>query len=335
MAGFSRFIVNRAVQGIITVIVVTSLIFILFEAMPGDPLDRFRLDPKCRSDPSCLPRIEELFGTNQTPLARYFVFMRNMFTLEFGQSLTYSKSVNSILTEALPRTLGLFGTATILTYLIGVVVGSRIGWKRGGVEEGGWIVFSLFFYNMPSFWIGLIFIWLFAFQLGWFPLGGFQSASTDELVRRFSFLQNNPLAGAFDYLWHLALPLVVLILISLAGVILLMRTSLLEVLKEDYILTARAKGLPERVVRKHHANRNAYLPVVTSFTIAFAYSVSGAIILEQIFTYHGIGFFFLQAILNQDNFLAGATLFILALLVIVGNLIADLLYAYLDPRVRL
>ncbi len=335
MAGLSRFIVKRAIQGVITVVVVTSLVFILFESMPGDPIARFRLDPTCARSPDCLERLIVEFGFDQPVHIRFLTFLKNMFTFQFGDSYQYRIPVSDILADALPRTLGLFGTATIITYLVGVVIGSRIGWRRGGVEEGGWILFSLFFYNMPSFWIGLIFIWLFAFQLGWFPLGGFQSANTEELVARFTFLRDSPFLGAFDYVWHLILPLVVLILITLAGVILLMRTSLLEVLREDYILTARAKGLPERVVRRHHANRNAYLPVVTSFTIALAYSVGGAIILEQIFTYQGIGFFFLQAILTQDHFLAGATLFILSLLVIIGNIVADLLYAWLDPRVRL
>lgn len=331
----SRFIITRSIQGVITIFIVTSLIFILFEAMPGDPIARFRLDPSCTRNPQCLQRLVTEFGLDAPQYVRYALFMRNMFTLEFGRSFQYNQPVSAILADALPRTLGLFGTATVITYLVGVVIGSRIGWKRGGIGEGGWILFSLFFFNMPSFWIGLIFIWIFAFKLGWFPLSGFQSATPGDLVARFPWLNNNPFQGAFDYLWHLALPLTVLVLISLAGVILLMRTSLLEVLKEDYILTARAKGLPERVVRRHHADRNAYLPIVTSFTISLAFSVGGAIILEQIFTYQGIGYFFLQAILIQDHFLAGATLFILSLMVIAGNIVADLLYAWFDPRVRL
>jgi len=335
MAGLSRFIIQRAIQGVITVFIVTSLIFILFEAMPGDPVARFKLDQKCVSNPQCLPRLEREFGLDQPQYVRYFLFIRNMFTFEFGKSFQYNQPVSDILSAALPRTLGLFGTATVITYLLGVVIGSRIGWKRGGVGEGSAILFSLFFYNMPSFWIGLIFIWIFAFRLDWFPLSGFQSANPNDIISKLPWLKGNPLLGAFDYLWHLVLPMTVLILISLAGVVLLMRTSLLEVLKEDYILTARAKGLPERVVRRHHADRNAYLPVVTSFAISLAYSVGGAIILEQIFTYQGIGYFFLQAILYQDHFLAGATLFILALLVIAGNIVADLLYAWFDPRVRL
>ena len=134
---------------------------------------------------------------------------------------------------------------------------------------------------------------------------------------------------------HAALPMLALVLITAAGTILLMQTSMLEVMGEDFILTARAKGLPERIVRRRHAARNAYLPVVTSFTIALAFSIGGAIILEQIFSYFGLGYYLLQAILNQDHFLAGAILFILSVLVIFANIIADILYGVLDPRVRI
>jgi peptide/nickel transport system permease protein len=126
-----------------------------------------------------------------------------------------------------------------------------------------------------------------------------------------------------------------MVAMGIAGVILLMRTSLLEVMGEDYILTAKAKGLSERLVRVRHANRNAYLPIMTSFTISMALAVGGALILEQIFTYKGIGWTYLSALLNQDQFLAGATLFILSVLVIGANILADIMYAWLDPRVRM
>jgi peptide/nickel transport system permease protein len=332
MARLSKFLVQRGIQAVITVFVVTSLVFVLFEAMPGDPLTKFRLDP--RITPDIIQRLEERFGLNQPLYIRYFLFIRNMFTFNFGRSYQFNRDIGLILQEVVPRTLFLFGLATILTYILGAMIGSLIAWKRGGISEGATVVGSLFFYNMPSFWIGLIFIWVFAFQFNWFPLGGF--SRPEDTCAFFPFACDNPaLLFIMDWGWHAALPLAVLVLISAAGVILLMRTSLLEVMGEDYILTAKAKGLPERVVRKKHANRNAYLPIVTSFTIAFAFAIGGAIILEQIFTYQGVGYMYLQALFNQDHFLAGATLFIIALLVIAGNVIADIMYAILDPRVRL
>jgi peptide/nickel transport system permease protein len=138
-----------------------------------------------------------------------------------------------------------------------------------------------------------------------------------------------------DVLIHGFLPMLALVLISLAGVILLMQTTMLEVMGEDFILTAKAKGLSERVVRKRHAGRNAYLPVVTSLAISLGFVVGGAIILEYIFSYYGLGSYLLIAITSQDRFLAGSILFLISVLVIIGNIIADLLYGVLDPRVRI
>ena len=196
---------------------------------------------------------------------------------------------------------------------------------------------SLFFYNMPSFWIGLILLWLFAFTLDWFPLRGFSDPAWTAAHVGFVAGRgpNDVLFQIVDLVMHGAMPMLALVLISAAGTILLMQTSMLEVMGEDFILTARAKGLSERVVRRRHAARNAYLPVITSFTISLAFIVGGAIILEGIFSYFGLGYYFLRSIVNQDQFLAGALLWIIAVLVIFGNIVADVLYGVLDPRVRI
>jgi len=240
--------------------------------------------------------------------------------------------VIDLIEQRAPRTLALFGSAAILSYILGIAIGSYIAWRRGGIAEGSIISSSLFFYNMPSFWIGLIMIWLFSYYWKIFPLGGF--TGVDETIAFFGFSGTEPYVGAFDFLWHMALPLFVEVLIGVAGVILLMRTSLLEVMREDYILTAKAKGLKERQVRIRHANRNAYLPIVTSLTLTMASVLGGAVIFEQVFSYPGMGLLYLDALYNQDHFLSGAILFILSLLVIIANIIADLLYGWLDPRVR-
>ncbi len=331
MAGMGRYLANRTIQALITIFIVTSLIFLLFLWMPGDPLSRFRADPTITEEK--LNRLEREFGLNKPTHERYFLFMKNMFTLNFGESYQYKQPVSEILADRMPRTLLLFGAETIIVYGLGVMIGSYIGWRRGGPTEGGVIVFSLVFYNMPSFWIGLICIWLFAFKLDWFPLNGFSDPGAT--AARFQISTDAWYFGAVDFGWHMILPLIVLVIIGIAGIILLMRTSLLEVMGEDYIITAKAKGLSERLVRTRHANRNAYLPIVTSFTISLALAVGGAVILEGIFAFKGIGYTYLEALLTQDQFLAGATLFILSLLVIFSNILADILYGWLDPRVRM
>ena len=326
-----RYVLSRSIQALITLIIVTSIIFLLFEAMPGDPLDKFRANPTTTE--SDLARLENMYGLNDPIYVRYFRFMGNMFTFQFGDSYSKQRPVLDVISQRAPRTLALFGASTIVSYLVGIAIGSYIAWRRGGIAEGTIITGSLFFYNMPSFWIGLIMIWAFSHYWKLFPLGGF--TGVEETAEFFGISSTGSFLDAVDFLWHMALPMLVLVLIGVAGVILLMRTSLLEVMKEDYILTAKAKGLPERKVRTKHANRNAYLPIVTAFTLAMATSLGGAVILEQVFSYPGIGLLYLEALYNQDHFLSGATLFILSLLVIFANIVADLLYGFLDPRVRL
>ena len=334
MAALARYLAKRAVQGVITLLVVTVIIFVLFDAMPGTPIDRFRADPTFSR--ARLEQLNQTFGINDPYFVRMGKFVWNMFSLDFGDSFVEGKPVADVIAVALPRTLFLFGGAVILEYLIGVVLGTFIAWRRGRFTESGVVVGSLFFYNMPSFWIGLILLWLFAFTLDWLPLRGFSDPSwTAAHVSWVAGRGANDLVfQSVDLLVHAALPMLALVLITAAGTILLMQTSMLEVMGEDFILTARAKGLSERVVRRHHAARNAYLPVVTSLTISLAFVVGGAIILESIFSYFGLGYYFLRSIVNQDQFLAGALLWIIAVLVIFGNIVADILYGVLDPRVR-
>lgn len=335
MAALGRYIAKRAIQGFITLIIVTVIIFALFDAMPGTPIDRFRADPTFNR--ARLEQLNQTFGINDPYFVRMGKFVWNMFSLDFGDSFVEGKPASDVIAAALPRTLFLFGGAVIIEYLVGVVVGTFIAWRRGRISEGGAVVSSLFFYNMPSFWIGLILLWLFAFTLDWLPLRGFSDPDwTSQHVSWVAGRGANDLLFQFvDLSAHAALPMLALVLISAAGTILLMQTSMLEVMGEDFILTARAKGLSERTVRRHHAARNAYLPVVTSLTISLAFVVGGAIILEQIFSYFGLGYYFLRSIVNQDQFLAGALLWIIAVLVIFGNIVADILYGVLDPRVRI
>lgn len=336
MSDFSSFLARRLVQSLITLFIVTTIVWLIFWALPGDPATPFRTDPRLRP---LLPALERQFGLDKPEILQYFYFLKAMFTLNLGFSIFSQRPVAEILFSptdgAVWRTLLWFVPGTLIAYYLGNWIGRYIAWRRGGAAEGVTVVSSLFFYNMPSFWIGLIFIFVFAHKFDWFPLGGFSRPS--ETIDHFNLSPSTPdiLITIIDRAWHLILPMTVLLAISIAGNILLMRTSLLETLGEDYILTARAKGLSERAVRDRHAGRNAKLPVVTSNAIALAYSVGGGIVIETVFSYPGMGFTYFDALIRQDYYLAGAALFIIALLVIVGNLIADIMYAWLDPRVRL
>ena len=258
-----------------------------------------------------------------------FNYLVGMLTGNFGSSFFSGRPVSVEIYERIGPTLLLFGTATLLSILAGIGVGVLLAWFRGSKGEVGAIVGSLFFYSMPIFWFGLILLFLFAARLAWFPLGQFGCIDPGTGV---------PLPGltcVFDVLWHMTLPLLTLVIVSLAGYALLMRNSLLEVLGEDFITVARAKGLRERTVMYKHAARNALLPVTTVVAIAMATVISGGVLTETIFSWPGMGFYLVSRTLNQDFPAVQAAFFILALLTIFGNVVADVAYAYLDPRVRL
>jgi peptide/nickel transport system permease protein len=320
MAGMSRYVIARSIQTFVTLLIILTLIFVMFESLPAKPQDLLALNPNIK--PSQKESLIHFYGFDRPIQERYVKYMTNMLTFNFGISFSRAVPVMDLLSDRIPRTLLLFGAATIISYGIGIYLGAFIAWRRGGVADGASVVTSLVFYNMPSFWIGLIFLLVFASQLGWFPLTGWYDP-TDNLPR------------LVDIAWHLTLPLIVLVLLELAGTVLLMRTAMLDIIGENYMVTAKAIGLPERRVLFRHGARNAMLPVVTSFIISIVFAISGAVVLENVFSFPGVGALYIQALTQLDFPVAEATLYIITLLVLIGNFAADLIYGYLDPRVRI
>ena len=258
----------------------------------------------------------------------FWFYMTGMLTGNFGTSFTSGRPVIDEMSERIGPTLLLFGTATIISIILGVLGGVMMAWLRGSKLELAAIISSLFFYSIPIFWFGLILLFVFAYTWNAFPLGGYGCVDP----------QGFPLQGvdcAKDVLWHMALPTLNLIILNIAGYMLLMRNSLMEVLGEDFVTVARAKGLKERTVMYKHAARNAMLPVTTVVALAMASVISGGVLTETIFSWPGMGFYLVQRTLTQDFPAVQAAFFILALLTILGNVVADIAYAYLDPRVRL
>ena len=320
MAGMARYVVVRSIQMFITLLIILTLIFIMLEALPAQPQDLLATTPGMQ--PSQIEYMMNLYGYNQSIYERYLDYMVNMLTFEFGISFSHAQPVWDILGDRIPRTMLLFGGATVLAYIVGIYLGALIAWRRGGILDGSSVVISLVFYNMPSFWIGLIFLVIFASELEWFPLTGWYDP-TDNLPY------------VVDVLWHVSLPMIVLLLLSLAGTVLLMRTAMLDVIGENYMVTAKAIGLPENKVLFKHGARNAMLPVVTSFVIAFVFSIGGAVVLENVFSFPGMGALYIDALYQLDFPVTQATLYIITLMVLLGNFVADLIYGYLDPRVRI
>jgi peptide/nickel transport system permease protein len=300
--------------------------FFLFRVLPGDPaksLGRGRLVSQEQTD-----AFNQTYGLNQ-PLPQQFVtFLRNTLSGDLGISLKYRLPVSEILMHRLGPTILLVGTSVVLATLIGVYLGIKEAWNRGGVFDNVSNSVSLTLYSMPEWWLGLLLIaafgvgfWIFP---GIFPTGGLHSPDVDP----------NSLAGVLDTAWHLVLPVTTLTLAYLADYSLIMRSSLLDELGEDYLQTARAKGLRDVQVRNRHAVRNALLPTTTVIAINIGFVVSGAITVETVFSIPGLGLLTTEALDVPDYWLLQGTFLIATAGVIFANLGANLIYGWLDPRVR-
>jgi peptide/nickel transport system permease protein len=323
---FKEYFLMRVVQTFVTLFIVIVLLFVVFRLMPGDP-SMFLIDPKMTPEAKKLLRIN--LGLDKPMWEQFVIYLQNTLTLNFGTSFTTHQPVAREIAERLPTTLLLFGTAHILGTILSILIGILMAWYRGSKMEISGIVVSLFFYSMPLFWFGLILLVVFYGMLHWFPvggLGGLDPATNDPLP-----FPNN----YADVLWHMTLPMFNLMVLGLAGGILLMRNSMLEVMGEDYITTARAKGLSESKVMTKHAARNALLPVVTSIAMGMAGMVSGGVLTETVFSWPGMGAYLVQRTLSYDYPAVQGAFFMLAIITIIANWVADILYAYLDPRIRL
>lgn len=321
---FRDFLIKRLIHTIITLLIVLVLLFVIFRLMPGDPTSMM-IDPRWTKDE--IDAVKKQFGLNKPMWEQFVSYMGSMLVFNFGRSFIINpgQPVWGVIADRIGPTMLLFGTATILSWCIGIGLGTLLAWRRGTTLELSAIVVSLFFYSMPLFWFGLLMLWVFAYQMGVFPLHGFR---TDNVT----------LVGldyVRDVLWHMVLPLITLMILGLAGGVLLMRNSMLEVLGEDYVTTAKAKGLSEQKVMYKHAARTAMLPVVTSMAMSMGAMVSGGVLTETIFSWPGIGRLLVIATISRDYPVVQGAFFLLAIITIVANVAADLLYAYLDPRVRL
>ncbi len=254
---------------------------------------------------------------------QFLTYMKTMLVFDFGTSYIYQRPSWDVILERVPSTALLFGTSMIIAYAVGIMIGVVVAWRRGTVFEMSTIIVTLFFYSMPIFWFALIMQWVFYAQLDWFPLGGMGG------------LEKHGLDWFLDVLWHLAMPLTTLVVLSLAGDILLMRSAMLEVIGEDFTVTAKAKGLKERTVIYKHVARNAMLPVVTSMAMGIGHIISGGVLTETIFSWFGMGTLLIEGTLAKDFPVVQGAFYILALITIFGNMAADILYAWLDPRVQL
>ncbi len=317
----------------ITLFIIASLIFIIFRILPGGPYavdtaDRTAftiLSP--RMTPELKAILRERFGLDKPLWQQYIIYLKNLLKGDFGVSFYWGGDVFDVLKARLPSTILLFTLGNLLAFSVGMNLGRIIAWKRGGKLEYGSTVLGLFFYSMPIFWLGLLAIWIFSFKFDLFPLGGMRAPEI------WSAPQVNIFIEIVDIIHHLFLPLTVLTIWIFVGHMLLMKNSMLSTLGEDYITTARAKGLPEKKIRDQHAARNAMLPVVTALALNMAFSLNGNVLTESVFSWPGLGSTLVEAVSTNDYPLAQGAFIIMAAVLLAAVFLADVLYVYLDPRI--
>jgi peptide/nickel transport system permease protein len=327
--GTQRYLLGKVVQLVLTLLFVLTLTFFLFHVfMPGDPVRTYLKVAGAKYTPAQAEQLKHEFGLDQPVFPnQYVLFLKDTATLNMGVStIRYpGTSVTSIFWSRVGKSLILITTSTIASIIIGVAMGIYGGWRRGGWMDNSSMTSSLVLYAMPEFVLGMILLLIFSTWLGWFPAGGYDSWPVQHYTG---------FAHVADVLNHMALPWVTLMLAYLGEFYLLMRSSLLDVLGEEYITLARAKGVREKYVLRRHAVRNALLPTVTLIALSFGFILGGVITVEIVFSYPGVGLLAYQALEARDFSILQATFLFAALAVLIANLIADLTYAYLDPRVR-
>jgi peptide/nickel transport system permease protein len=322
------FLIRRLIGAIPLLIGVATLIFFVLALAPGDPT-AFYFNPNV--PPEVTEQIRRNLGLDQPLHIRYVRWLGAFLTGNFGFSFAQSRPVSEILMEALPNTLILTGSALVLVFLLGIVIGAYQAVRQYSAADNALSVGSLFFYSMPSFWLALMLMLLFslkAHQWG-LPIALPATGMTSVDYEFLNFGQR-----MVDRIRHLILPVSTLTLALAAGVARYTRGQMLEVVRQDYIRTARAKGLPERTVIWKHALRNSLIPVITLLGLYIPFLFSGAVFVEMIFAWPGMGRIIVDAIFMRDYPVVMATSFVFAVMVILGNLLADILYAVADPRIR-
>lgn len=326
--GLRAYIIKRIIYMVILIWAVITVEFMIFNLLPGNPLEAYVSGMRGIITPERMAELRRAFGLDRPLHEQYLNTIVRLLTFNFGISAHSSAPVSSEIMRRLPNTLLLMGISTVFSIIAGSLMGVLTAYKRGGVFDTATVTLSLFTYSVPIFFIGWLLIFIFALQLHWLPSGLIQPQAWAHAP------PSNFLEFIAGRLLHLALPTIELFLFSVGGWILLARACVLETITEDYVVTARAKGLKERTILYKHVLKNASLPIITNVALSLAFTISGAIITETLFSYDGMGLLTFRALNPPDLPVLQGIFFILALAVIIANFIADLLYGVVDPRVR-
>jgi peptide/nickel transport system permease protein len=318
------YFLKRLALAAATIFFLATVMFALFRLLPGDPTLTV-LSPALA--PEVQAELRQRFGLDRPILEQYARYVGNLLAGNFGVSFHQGVPVSRLLGPRLVNTVALMLPSLVLAYAIGIAVGAYIAWRRGSVLETATATSAVVFRSAPIFWVAIIFISVFSVRLGVFPSGHMRTPGTEPGGVLATFL-------SADFLHHLALPAAVMAVYYGCYPLLVMRASMLEVLGEDFIDLCKAKGLGERRIIFTHALRASLLPVATSVSLLGAYVVAGSVLVETVFSWPGLGRLMVQAVTDSDFPVAQAAFLLIAVLVVLGNLLADVLYGFLDPRIR-
>lgn len=319
-----RFGLRRLDQYLVVFVVAVSLNFMLPRLMPGNPLallagvDVGLMTPEQRAE------IIDQVGLDAPLISQFFDYWKAVLTGDLGFSYRSGKPISEMIGERLPWTLLITGASLVISAFFGIILGAFSAWRRGRKSDLSLLTGMIGLQSLPSFWLGMLLISVFAVQLGWFPSFG--------AVTPAAYLEG--WENVRDIAEHAVLPIVTLTVLSIPGVYLTMRYSMLEVLGDDFIRTARAKGASETRILFGHVARNAIAPVVTFLAIRFAFAFGGSVIIETVFSYPGLGRLVFEAVSGRDYPVMQAAFLVFTVAVLLANLFADLLYPILDPRMR-
>jgi peptide/nickel transport system permease protein len=316
------YLARKTLHAVATLAFVLAFNFFLFRIMPGDPVRLLARSSLHLTRAEQQAQIRE-FGLDQPLPQQFLTYVGATLRGEFGVAFKSGQPVSELLANRLWPTVLLVGLSTLLSTIFGLLMGIRGGWRRGSAYDKGTLFGSLILYSVPEGWLGMVLLIVFAGGLGLFPAGGYESAD-----------QATGIAHVTDVLNHLFLPALTLTLGYIGEYVIVMRSSLIEVTGEDYIQTARAKGVRDADVLRRHAVPNAILPALTLVFYSFGFVLGGSIIIEAVFSWPGLGLLTYQAINDLDYPIIQAVFLLFSAAVILFNLAADILYGYLDPRIR-
>ncbi len=318
-----KFILRKLLASLLTLLVITFVNFVIFRMAPGDPVRLMFKDPRVSIED--IEAMKVKFGLDKPIPGQYVDYMKNLLKGDMGISFWQKKPVSEVIAARIPQTLMLIGTALFLAVVIGTIFGAIAGWKGGSRTDSTIVGVSMTLYSVPSFAFGILLMLGLAYHLAIFPLGGIETpASGYTGIRRW-----------LDIAWHMVLPSFSIVLWYIGQYIIITRSSMKDVLSQPFIMTARSKGVREKVILSKHALRNAFLPLITITGVNIAFMTGGIIEAETVFSWPGLGRLLYDAVMKRDYPLLQGCFMVFAIAVVVLNFAVDLLYSRVDPRVRI